>query len=182
VFVPGQFGTFPLHHSRSGTRPNLGGGLPPVECYDDLFVHRHATQPWLLDSRPRDALNAHPLRRQGGHPTIAPETFVGRPADHVRDRETTRRYLHAYLHADDPGILPLGEDELDAIQVGGKRNYGYGMADLEATRVVDLDALDYDRLTGANAYCVELETVRAGDSVSRGKRVTCAVVVENHSR
>jgi len=32
------------------------------------------------------------------------------------------------------------------------------MADLEATRVIDLDTLDYGRLAGADAYCVELVT------------------------
>lgn len=55
-------------------------------------------------------------------------------------------------------VLPLGEGNLDAIQVGGKRNYGYGMVDLKETRVVDLDTLAYDRLADAEAYCVELLT------------------------
>jgi len=44
------------------------------------------------------------------------------------------------------------------IHLGGKRNDDYGVADLKATRVIDLDTLNYDRLAGAQAYCVELVT------------------------
>lgn len=57
-----------------------------------------------------------------------------------------------------PGSAPARRGRTGAIQVGGKRNYGYGTADLEATQIVDLDALDYDRLADEEAYCVELVT------------------------
>jgi mannose-6-phosphate isomerase-like protein (cupin superfamily) len=32
---------------------------------------------------------------------------------------------NAILHADDPAVLPLGEDVLEDLQFGGKRNYGF---------------------------------------------------------
>lgn len=57
VFVPGQFGTFPEEHSQRGVRPSLGSGLPDVEHYGDLFLLRNPAHYWLLDSRPRDAVN-----------------------------------------------------------------------------------------------------------------------------
>ena len=127
-FVPGQFGTFPEEHSQTGARPSLGGVLSTVETYDDLFLFRHPTHPWLLESRPRDALNAHDVRRQSGHPALAHETIEGRPDDARKDYRTTRWYVHAFLHAGtthaDADVLPLDEDLLDGLQFGGKRNYG----------------------------------------------------------
>ena len=33
---------------------------------------------WLLDSRPRDALNTYDIRLQSGHPAIAHETITGK--------------------------------------------------------------------------------------------------------
>lgn len=62
VFVPGQFGRFPDEYSQTGVRPYLGSGLSAVESYDDLFLLRQASHSWLLDSRPRDALNTHDVR------------------------------------------------------------------------------------------------------------------------
>jgi len=112
VFVPGQFGTFPEEHTQSGTRPYLGSGLPDVDAYDDLFLQREAMHPWLLDTRARDALNTHDLRIQGGHPALAHETIMGRREDQRKQRQTTKWYVHAYLHADDPDMLPLGESIL----------------------------------------------------------------------
>jgi len=158
VFVPGQFGRFPDEHSQSGARPYLGGGLPDVEAYDDLFVQRQASHTWLLDGRARDALNTHDLRVHGGHPTLAHETSMGRREDKRKQRQTTKWYVHAYLHADDSTVLPLGEDTLGGHQFGGKRNYGYGEIALKDTQMVDLRTLDYSRLDGAGTYLIELVT------------------------
>ena len=76
----------------------------------------------------------------------------------MRDRQTTKWYVHAYLHADDPSVLPLGTDVLDDLQFGGKRNYGYGEVTLKDIQMVDLEALDYSRLEGAETYRLELVT------------------------
>ncbi len=158
MFVPGQFGRFPDEHTQSGVRPYLGSGLPRVEAYDDLFLQRNPSHSWLLDTRARDALNTHDLRVHGGHPTLAHETIMGRRADQQKQSQTTTWYIHAYLHADDPAVLPLGDDVLDALQFGGKRNYGYGEVKLKDTQLVDLDELDYSRIDGAETYLIELVT------------------------
>ena len=158
VFVPGQFGIFPEEHSQSGVRPHLGSGLPDVEAYDDLFLQREAMHPWLLDTRARDALNTHSLRIHGGHPALAHETIMGRREDQRNQQQTTKWYVHAYLHADDSTVLPLGEDVLEGLQFGGKRNYGYGEVQLKDTQMVDLDVLDYSRLESAETYLIELVT------------------------
>ena len=158
VFVPGQFGRFPEEHSQSGIQPYLGSGLPDVEAYDDLFLQREAMHPWLLDTRARDALNTHGLRIHGGNPTIAHETIMGRREDQRKQQQTTRWYVHAYLHAGDPTVLPIGEDVLEGLQFGGKRNYGYGEVQLKDTQMVDLAELEYSRLEDAETYLVELMT------------------------
>lgn len=158
VFVPGQFGTYPEEHSLSGSHPYLGSGLHDVETYDDLFIQRQASHPWLLDSRARDALNTHDLRVHGGHPALAHETIMGRRADQRNNRQTTKWYVHAYLHAADPRTLPLSEDVLEDIQFGGKRNYGYGAVSLKDTQLVDLDALDYSRLEDCEMFVIEVMT------------------------
>jgi len=158
MFVPGQFGTFPDEHSQSGIRPYLGSGLPDVEAYDDLFLQREAMHSWLLDSRARDALNTHDLRIHGGHPTLAHETIMGRRKDQRKQQQTTKWYIHVYLHADDSAVLPLDEDGMEGLQFGGKRNYGYGEVELKDTQMVDLNELDYSRLEDAKTYLVELVT------------------------
>jgi hypothetical protein len=158
VFVPGQFGTLPDEHSRSGVRPSLGANLPDVRAYDDLFLHRTPRHPWLLDSRARDALNTHDIRVQSGHPALAHELMMGRSEDQQATKQTMTWYVHAVLSSDDPSCLPLGRDALDGLQFGGKRNYGYGEVGLKETQVVDLDALDYSRLEGVEAYRLELIT------------------------
>ena len=158
VFVPGQFGAFPVEHSQSGIRPYLGSGLPNVASYDDLFLQREAMHPWLLDTRARDALNTHDLRVHAGHSTMAHETIMGRREDQQKQHQTTKWYVHAYLHADDPDMLPVGEDVLDNLQFGGKRNYGYGEVALKETQMVNLETLDYSRLDNADAYLIEVVT------------------------
>lgn len=158
VFVPGEFGRFPEEHSRSGTRPYLGSGLSEVEAYDDLFLHREPDHSWLVESRPRDAINVHGLRTDAGHPTLAHQTIVGQRDGHRNQKRTIRWYVHAYLHADDPTSPPLGEAAFSDVQFGGKRNYGYGNASLKDTQVIDLDALDYSRLEDTDAHLLRLVT------------------------
>jgi hypothetical protein len=145
VFVPGQFGRFPDEHSQTGVRPYLGSGLPAVESYDDLFLLRQASHSWLLDSRPRDALNTHDVRVQSGHPALSHETIIGKPEDVRKQQQTTKWYINAYLHADRDTVLPIEERALDGLQFGGKRNYGYGITRLKDTQIVDLETLDYSR-------------------------------------
>jgi hypothetical protein len=101
----------------------MGSSLADVESDDDLFLFRHPDHPWLLDTRPRDGLSSHDTRFQSGTPALAHETIMGRPDDARKQQQTTRWYLNTYLHADDPDVLPLGEDVLDRLQFGGKRNY-----------------------------------------------------------
>ncbi|MDB2294145.1 hypothetical protein PM085_18145 [Halorubrum ezzemoulense] len=158
VFVPGQFGAFPDEHSQSGSHPHLGSGLPDVNTYDDLFLQREAIHPWLLNTRARDVLNTHDLRIHGGHPALAHETIMGRREDQRKQQQTTKWYVHAYLYADDPAVLPLSEDVLEDPQFGGKRNYGYGEVELKDTQLVDLDNLDYSRLEDAETYLIKLLT------------------------
>jgi hypothetical protein len=158
IFVPGQFGTFPEEHSQQGFQPYLGTGLPDVDCYADLFIHRNPAHTWLLDSRPRDALNTHDIRLHSGHPGFAHETIMGRPGDARKQQQTTKWYLNAYLYADNDDILPIADSVLDGLQFGGKRNYGYGTTQLKATQLVNLDALDYSQLDDSDAYSIELVT------------------------
>jgi len=158
MFVPGQFGIFPEAHSQDGCRSYLGSGLPNVDAYDDLFLMRNPAHRWLLDSHPRDALNTHDIRLHSGHPAISHETIMGRPEGAHKQQQTTKWYIHAYLHADDPDVLPLDGDVLDHLQFGGKRNYGYGLTRLKDTQVVDLDTLDYSRLKNEGAFLVETTT------------------------
>ncbi len=158
VFVPGQFGTFPEEHSQSGIQPYLGSGLPDVGSYDDLFLMRQASHLWLLDSRPRDALNTHDIRVQSGHPALSHETIMGKPDSARKQQQTTKWYINAYLHADRDDILPIEERALEGLQFGGKRNYGYGITRLKDTQVVDLEALDYSRLEDGEAFILELVT------------------------
>ena len=83
---------------------------------------------------------------------------MGKPADAHKQQQTTKWYILAYLHADDPDALPLGEGELEGLLFGGKRNYGYGVTQLKDTQVVDLDGLDYSRLEGGDGFFVEVTT------------------------
>jgi len=158
VFTPGQFGSFPDEHTQAGSRPALGSTLPDVESYDDLWVHRAPVQSWLLDSRARDAINTHDIRVQSGHPAIAPEQVFGKPPEAWANTKTTTWYIHCYLHDDGAGTVPLADSVLDGLQLGGKRNYGYGETSLKATQVVDLDSLEYDRLEEADDHLLELVT------------------------
>jgi len=83
---------------------------------------------------------------------------MGKPENARKQQQTTKWYIHAYLHADDPDVLPLGEDVLDDLQFGGKRNYGYGITRLKDSQVVDMEALDYSRLEDSDEFIIELMT------------------------
>lgn len=164
IFTPGQFGKYPAEHSQSGTHPALGSTLVDVETYDDLFLHRSPEQPWLLDSRPRDALNTHDVRVQSSQPAIAPETVFGKPDEHYQETATTTWHIQCHIHDNGAGILPLSDDVLDGIQLGGKRNYGYGVTALADTQLVDLDDVDFSSLDSADDYLLELTTPYVVDS------------------
>jgi len=161
VFLPGEYGRFPEAHSQSGGVPYLGTELRPIEGYEDLFLFRDPAQRWLLASRPRDAHNTHDVQCHGGRRVVAPQKRFGRPSGARNTKRTMTLYLHCYLHAGrgDDGIIPLGEDVLDGVRVGGGRNYGFGELTLTETQTIDLDALDYSGLTEdgtAREYRLEL--------------------------
>lgn len=158
MFVPGQFGTFPEAHSQSGIYPYLGSGLSDIMSYDDLFLMRNPAHRWLLSSRPRDALNTHDIRIQSGHPALSHETIMGKPESAHKQQQTTKWYINAYIHADDPDVLPLDKDMLENLQFGGKRNYGYGVTRLKDTRIVNLDELDYSRLENGGSLFITVMT------------------------
>lgn len=149
MLAPGQFGKYPDWHSGSGTRPGMGSSLPDVERYADLFLTRSPTQPWLLDSRPRDAINTPDLKRQGDRPVLSRVTNIP---------DQTTWYVHCYLTAEREGLLPLDDDLLDGLQFGGARNYGYGTTRLKDSQCVDLNTLDYSQLREADDYLIELVT------------------------
>lgn len=69
--------------------------------------------------------------------------IMGRLDDAHKNRQTMMWYLHAYVHADVPSVLPLGEAALDGLQFGGRRNCGYRLARLIDTQVIHLETPDY---------------------------------------
>jgi hypothetical protein len=160
VFVPGEYGEYPDAHSASGYAGKLGQSLPDVEAYDDLFVFRDTAHRWLLESRPRDAHNTHDIERHRNRVAFASKCFFGRPEEQRNSKRSVQWFVHCYLHTDrgTDGILPVSGDVLDGIRVGGARNHGFGELSLADSQVVDLDALDYGRLTDAEsgAYVLEL--------------------------
>lgn len=158
VFLPGEYGEYPDAHSQDGYAGKLGKSLPPVEAYADLFVFRDAAQRWLLASRPRDAHNTHDVERHGGRVAFAPTCWFGCPADQRNSKRSVQWFVHCYLHADsgDAGVLPVGEDVLDGLRVGGARNYGFGELAVVETQTVCLDDLDYSAVAAAEECVVEL--------------------------
>ena len=158
MFVPGQYGTFPDEHSQSGSHPAFGTSCREVAAYQDLFVFREPFQPWLIDSRPRDALNTHDCRLQSGHPALAHQTTINLPDTHRWNYRTTNWFVSSYLSATNESVLPLETDVLDNVQFGGKRNYGYGTAQLVDTQVIDLDEIEYASLRNADEFILKLTT------------------------
>ena len=157
VFVPSEYGEFPAAHSMPGYAGKLGGSLPEVEAYADLFLYRDAAHRWLLDSRPRDAQNTLDVQTHGGRWAFAPESFFGVPDHHRNSKRRVPWFLHCYVHAPgDDSVLPVSTDALDGIQVGGQRNYGFGELSVADTQLVDLGDVSFDGLRGHDAYSIEL--------------------------
>jgi len=158
VFVPGEYGspTDGAISLRGGQK--LGQMLPDVEAYEDLFVHRDSAQRWLSESRPRDAVNTHPLQRHGNRVAFAAETLFGRPEEMRSERRRVPWLVQCYVHADDDAVLPVAEHLLDGIRVGGARNFGLGELSVVDSQLVDLAALDYSTLEAADAFELELVT------------------------
>lgn len=160
VFVPGEYGSYPDEHLQSGGVPYMGTGLRPVEAYDDLFLFRDPAQRWLSESRPRDAHNTHDPKVHGDRVAFASESRFGLPPESRNSKHTVSWYVHAAGDAgkDDaqPDVLPLSDEVLDGLRVGGGRNHGFGETSLADTQTVDLESLDYSRLEDAGAYRLEL--------------------------
>lgn len=157
ILVPKEYGRYPEPHSQDGYAGKLGGSLPPVESYEDLFLYRDPAHRWLMDSRPRGLHNTHDIQTHGGRVAFAPRAHVGRRPE-VRDRKRTIRwFLQCYLHADgNDEVLPVSDDVLDGLRLGGARNYGLGEVSFADTQLVELDELDYSRVRAAEAYVIEL--------------------------
>jgi hypothetical protein len=97
------------------------------------------------------------VQTHGGRWAFAPESFFGVPDHHRNSKRRVPWFLHCYVHA--PGaesVLPIDEDVLDGIQVGGQRNYGFGELSFIESQVVDLDAVSFEALRGCEAYSIEL--------------------------
>ena len=160
MFLPGEYGKI---HGSGGSLYTTS--LEPVETYDDLFRFRDPAQRWLLDSRPRDAHNAHDVQSHGGRLTYAPECRFGKPPENHYSKRTMTWYVHCYLHTNgraESGLFPVDESMLDGLRVGGGRNYGLGELGVADTQTIDLNALDYSRLrtcdgrTDGDQYTIEL--------------------------
>lgn len=147
VFAPGSNGTAPWYGSEAfhGYEFSVGASVPDITTYQDFFLLRRPHHPWLPGSSPRDAKNAHDLKILDGRPVINPKSHHG-------DAESW--YVHLYLHG---RPTPLSEDVLDGLQLGGKRNYGFGLTSLADVATLDIDALDYGWL-GSDGHVLELVT------------------------
>ena len=154
VFVPKEFGEYPGAHSQNGYAGKLGGSLLEVDAYADLFLYRDPAQRWLQPGRPRDAHNTHDLQSMGGRLTYGPECYFGRPQETRNSKRRVPWFLQCYLHTGrggSDGVLPIDQSVLDGLRVGGGRNYGLGELSVADSQVVDLDDLDYSRLTAGAA-------------------------------
>ena len=120
VFVPGEYGEYPAAASQDGYAGKLGQSLPEVASYEDLFVFRDAAQRWLLESRPRDAHNVLAVQDHGGRLAVDDTCWFGRPPGQRNRRRSMSWFVQCYVHADRDGVLPVSEDVLDGISVGGE--------------------------------------------------------------
>lgn len=158
IFSPSEYGSYPETHSQQGYAGKLGGSLPSVESYADLFLFRDPAQRWLQRSRPCDTHNTMDRQAHSGRLAVAPESFFRVP-DHQRNsKRRVEWYVHAYLHSEREGVLPVDDAVLDGIRLGGARNYGFGEVSLVDSQVVDLDAVSFDGLRGHDQYTIELVT------------------------
>jgi hypothetical protein len=153
VFVPKEFGEYPEANSQSGYAGKLGGSLPDVEAYADLFLYRDPGQRWLQAGRPRDAHNTHDLQSMGGRLTYGSECYFGRPPETRNHKRRVPWFLQCYLHTGrgSDGVVPIDASALDGVRVGGGRNYGLGELSVADTQVVALEDLDYSRLEAGAA-------------------------------
>lgn len=150
VFVPEEYGEYPEEHSMPGYAGKLGGSLPTVDAYEDLFLYRDPAHRWLLESRPRDAQNTHDVQTHGGRVAYADTSWFGRPEEVRNTRRSVSWYVHCHVHVDGVGdTIPLSDAVLDGIQVGAARNYGFGEVSVADTQVVELEELDSSRLEAA---------------------------------
>ena len=157
-FVSGAIGAYPDQHSQTQGSPYIGTSLHPVETYADLWLFRDPAHRWLSTAQPRSALNTHDLHDHAGRQTFAPQTTIGQPAERRVSTRTTTWHVQATLHANDESILPLDEEILDGLQVGGGRNYGFGRLKLVDTQCVEPAELTYPHLQAAEDYTIELRT------------------------
>jgi hypothetical protein len=70
-------------------------------------------------------------------------------------------YVQCYLHdGGGPGAdaIPVADDVLDGLQVGGARNYGCGALSLVDTQMIELEDLDYSGVRAADELQLELLT------------------------
>jgi hypothetical protein len=96
----------------------MGSSLPDVESYNDLFLVPHPKPSMAARYPPSGRPERSDIRFQNGIPALAHETIMGQPDDARKQQQTTRWYVTAYLHADDPDALPLSEVVLDGLQFG----------------------------------------------------------------
>jgi hypothetical protein len=158
MFFPKAYGTPPSWYSQDSLG-KVGLSLPPVETYDDLFLLRDAAQRWLKSSWPRDAQNAHPVQTHGGRLAFDSVTWFGRPPQMKSSKRSVRWFVHCYLSttgSHSKSVLPVADETLDGLQVGGARNYGFGRLSLVDSQLIDLDGLDYGRLAAADDHVLEL--------------------------
>lgn len=158
VFVPGTHGGFPEWHSQSGGVPYFGTSLRPVEAYEDLFLFRDAAQRWIGSSGPWDAENTHDVRSYAGRTGFTPSTWFGQPVESRNRKRTVNWYVHCFLHAagSDRDVVPVDDEVLDGLQIGGARNFGLGETSLVDSQTVALEELDYSRVREADRLQVEL--------------------------
>ena len=152
VFLPGEYGTI----ARTGSS-FYATSLEPVETYDDLFRFRDAAQRWLLDSRPRDAHNTLDIQSHGGRLTCSPTCRFGRPPENHYTKRTVTWHVHCYIHDHGDSAVPLSEDVLDGLRVGGARNYGLGELGCKDTQTVDVESVDYSRIRNWDGDHYEIE-------------------------
>lgn len=148
----------------------LGSSLPELTAYEDLFLFRNPDQLWLPRTYSCDGVNALGQEVERGSPVLrTASNRLHRECDSEGLR-TTRWFVSAYLHTPDSDVLPLSADVLDGLQVGSGRVNGYGAIGLRDTQMVDLDALDYSALEGADEHGVELITPYVLQSTDRTVR------------
>lgn len=162
VFCPAVYGVFPDWHSKAGGRMSFASTLKPIERYEDLFIFRRASHPWIHDNKPRDAFNTPTCRKHcDDYAMNAVQNMTVSAGERPHKRSW---YIHAYLTAPKGSdVLPLPASDLDGLQFGGNRNYGYGQVSLKDTqddksKLTDLDQIDYGRVADADGHVLELMT------------------------